>query len=202
MSVRKMITGALMTGAAVYGLASAASAGQFDGVTVNVITFTGPQIAEPLQRRAPDFEKLTGAHINVITVPFSDLYQKILTDWSTGTNSLDAGVFAPQWMVDYVTPGLMEDLSARVAGDKGLQEDDVGGFFKDFSQKFGGKTYTVTLDGDFQMVYYRLDVAKKLGNLLNQGKEHYEELKSKALEEADEFKHEANNTYKKTKSSM
>lgn len=163
MSVRKMITGALMTGAAVYGLASAASAGQFDGVTVNVITFTGPQIAEPMQRRAPDFEKLTGAHINVITVPFSDLYQKILTDWSTGTNSLDAGVFAPQWMVDYVTPGLMEDLSPRVAADKDLQLDDIGDFFKNFSMKFAGKTYTVTLDGDFQMVYYRTDVAQKLG---------------------------------------
>ena len=38
------------------------------------MTFTGPQIAEPLQRRAPEFEKLTGAKINVITVPFSDLY--------------------------------------------------------------------------------------------------------------------------------
>ena len=60
------------------------------GVTVNVMTFTGPQIAEPLQRRAPDFEKLTGAKVNVITVPFSDLYQKLLTDWSSGTNSIDA----------------------------------------------------------------------------------------------------------------
>ena len=46
------------------------------------------------------------------------------------------------------------------------------------------------------------DVTKKLGNLLNLGKEHYEELKSKALEEADEFKHQATNTYKKTRSSM
>src|SRR4051812_41581382 len=35
---------------------------KYAGVTVNILTFTGPQIAEPLQRRAPDFEKLTGAH--------------------------------------------------------------------------------------------------------------------------------------------
>src|SRR5215475_10570247 len=91
------------------------AAGQFDGVTVNVMTFTGPQIAEPLQRRAPDFQKLTGAKINVITVPFSDLYQKLLTDWAGGTNSIDAAVFAPQWMVDYVTPGLLEDITDRVA---------------------------------------------------------------------------------------
>ena len=62
---------------------------KYDGVTVNS-DFTGPQIAEPLQRRAPDFEKLTGAKINVITVPFCDLYKKMLTDLATGTNSYDA----------------------------------------------------------------------------------------------------------------
>jgi multiple sugar transport system substrate-binding protein len=138
-------------------------AGQFDGVTVNIMTFTGPQIAEPLQRRAPDFEKLTGAKINIITVPFSDLYQKLLTDWAGGTNSVDAAVFAPQWMVDYVQAGVLEDLTQRVAADQAMQEDDIAPFFRDFSQKYSGKNYMVALDGDFQMVYYRTDVLQKLG---------------------------------------
>ena len=161
MKLRSALLGAGALGA--LGFTSANAAMMYDGVTVNIMTFTGPQIAEPLQRHAPEFEKLTGAHINVVTVPFSELYQKVLTDWTTGTNSIDGAVFAPQWMVDYVTPGLMEDITPRIAGDKDLQEDDVGGFFKEFSQKFQGKTYTVTLDGDFQMVYYRTDIAKALG---------------------------------------
>ncbi len=72
-----------------------AFAKKYDGVTVNIVTFTGPQIAEPLQRRAPDFKKLTGAQVNIITVPFSDLYNKLLTDIATGTNSYDGTVFAP-----------------------------------------------------------------------------------------------------------
>ena len=143
--------------------AGGAFAGEFDGVTINIMTFTGPQIAEPMQRRAPDFEKATGAKVNIITVPFSDLYQKLLTDWAGGTNSIDAGVFAPQWMVDYVTPGLLEDISGKLAGDKQAAQDDVSPFFREFSQKFNGKTYMITLDGDFQMVYYRTDVAEKLG---------------------------------------
>src|SRR5882672_1200347 len=100
-------------GAAGMALPAAAQM-KYDGVTVNIVTFTGPQRAEPLQRRAPDFQKLTGAKINVITVPFSDLYAKLLTDWSSGTNSIDATVFAPQWMVDYATPGYLEDLTARI----------------------------------------------------------------------------------------
>ena len=79
------------------------------------MTFTGPQIAEPLQRRAPDFEALTGAKVNVITVPFSDLYTKLLTDWSSGTNSIDAAVFAPQWMVDYIAAGLPRGSDATAS---------------------------------------------------------------------------------------
>jgi hypothetical protein len=51
------------------------------GVEVTVLTFTGPQIAEPLQRRAPDFNGQTGATIKVVTVPFADLYDKIPPTW-------------------------------------------------------------------------------------------------------------------------
>ena len=146
------------------GLASLAvstpalSAKRFDGVTVNIMTFTGPQIAEPLQRRAPEFEAATGARINVITVPFSDLYAKLLTDWASGTNSIDAAVLAPQWAVDFVEPGFLENLSGRVAKDKALKLEDIAPFFRDFSQRYNGKTYLLTLDGDFHMVYYRSDI--------------------------------------------
>src|SRR5215470_19188290 len=128
---RMVLAGSLLAGGLL--AAGGASAGEFDGVTVNIMTFTGPQIAEPLQRRAPDFEKMTGAKINVITVPFSDLYTKLLTDWASGTNSVDAAVFAPQWMGDYAAAGLLEELSGRVANDKALDWDGIGPFFRDFS---------------------------------------------------------------------
>jgi len=139
------------------------TSGKFNGITIRVVTFTGPQIAEPLQRRAPDFNKATGAKVEVITVPFSDLYQKILTDFSTKTNSYDAMVFDPQWMGDYVTPGYLEDLSDRVTKDSSLQWSDVGAFFRDFSATYKGKVYTIPLDGDFQMVYYRKDLLQRDG---------------------------------------
>lgn len=143
--------------------APAIAAGKYDGVTVNVMTFTGPVVAEPLQRRAPEFEKATGAKINIVTVPFSDLYTKLLTDWATGTNSIDAAVIPPQWAVDYIEPGHLQDLSAWMGADKALQENDIAPFFRDFSQRYKGKSYLVTMDGDFQMVYYRTDVLQTLG---------------------------------------
>jgi multiple sugar transport system substrate-binding protein len=137
--------------------------GKYSGVTVRVVTFTGPQIAEPLQRRAPDFSKATGAKVEVITVPFSDLYQKILTDFATKTNSYDAMVFDPQWMGDYVPAGYLEDLTDRVQKDSTLQWNDIAPFFRDFSATYKGRVYTVPLDGDFQMVYYRKDLLQKDG---------------------------------------
>ena len=139
------------------------NAAKYDGVEVNIMTFTGPQIAEPLQRRAPDFRRETGAQVNIITVPFSDLYSKLLTDWATRANSVDAAVFAPQWMGDYAEPGYLEDLTDRVANDPALQADDIAPFFRDFSQQYQGRTWLLTLDGDFQMAYYRTDALEQLG---------------------------------------
>src|SRR4051812_29490191 len=142
---------------------SGTSSTKYAGVEVNVLTFTGPQIAEPLQRHAPEFAAQTGAKINVVTVPFSDLYQKVLTDLATKTNSYQAFVFDPQWMGDFVTPGYLEDLSSRVKADTALQWEDVAPFFRDFSATYQGKVYTIPLDGDFLMVYYRSDILSKDG---------------------------------------
>ena len=154
-----------LVGSGASGLASATTipSREFDGVEVNIVTFTGPQIAEPLQRRAPAFAELTGAKIRIVTVPFADLFQSILTDQVTGTNSFDAFVFAPQWMVDYISAGVLEDITDRVNNDAALEWDDVGQFFREFSASFEGSTYAIPLDGDFHMVYYRTDVLEELG---------------------------------------
>jgi len=140
-----------------------AAAQNFAGVEVNVLTFTGPQIAEPLQRHAPEFAAKTGAKINVVTVPFSDLYQKVLTDVASGTNSYSAFVFDPQWMGDFVTPGYLADLTDKVKNDPVIKWDDIGPFFRDFSATYQGKVYAVPLDGDFHMVYYRTDLFQQAG---------------------------------------
>ncbi len=139
-------------------VASGATGGtQFAGVTVNLLTFNGPQVAEPLQRRAPAFEAATGARINVVAVGFQEIYDIALLDAASGTNSFDAYVFDPQWMGDFVTPGYLEDITDRVNSDAGLQWQDIGPFFRDFNATYGGRVYTIPLDGDFHMVYYRSD---------------------------------------------
>jgi len=135
----------------------------FKDVNVNLLTFNGPQIAEPLQRRAPDWEAMTGGHINVIAVPFQTIYDKALLDASTGTNSFDAYVFNPQWMGDFVGPGYLKDLTDTVNSDPQIQWQDVAPFFRDFNATYNGKVYAIPLDGDFHIVYYRKDLLDRDG---------------------------------------
>lgn len=134
-----------------------------EGQTVNIVTFTGPQIAEPLQRRAPEFERLTGAKINIVTVPFSDLEERILTDASGGANAYDAWVFDPQWLGDFVSAGIIQDLNGKIADDQTLHWNDVAPFFREYSSRYQGKVYAIPLDGDLHLLYYRADLVEKDG---------------------------------------
>jgi multiple sugar transport system substrate-binding protein len=124
---------------------------------ITILTFVGPQVAEPLQRRAPDFTAETGIKVNVVTVPNSDLYQKALTDMATGTNSYDGFLFAPSWIVDFAPAGYLTDLTDWVNEDQTLKWDDVAPFFRDFNS-YDGRVYSMPLDGDFHMMYYRSDL--------------------------------------------
>ncbi|HEX5823967.1 MAG TPA: extracellular solute-binding protein [Candidatus Limnocylindrales bacterium] len=144
-------------------VAVASQGTKFAGVNVNILTFNGPQVAEPLQRRAPDWEKLTGGHVNVVAVGFQTIYDKALLDASTGTNAFDAYVFNPQWLGDFTGPGYLLDLTDRVNKDPQLDWQDIGPFFRDFNASYNGKVYTIPLDGDFHMVYYRKDLLDKDG---------------------------------------
>jgi multiple sugar transport system substrate-binding protein len=158
-----LVLTACTTAASPSPTASGPAGTKFAGISVNILTFNGPQVAEPLQRRAPDWQQLTGGHVNVVAVGFQTIYDKALLDASTGTNSFDGYVFDPQWLGDFVGPGYLLDLSDRVTADTQLDWQDIGPFFRDFNATYNGKVYTIPLDGDFHMVYYRSDLLTKDG---------------------------------------
>lgn len=135
----------------------------YDGVIVNIMTRPGPVIAGRIVERAEEFKEMTGAEIRVAEVPFAELFQKILTDWATGTNSIDVGVFASGWGVELVSADLVENLDPYIANDDLIDLEDIAPYFRDFNQKVKGSTYFITLDGDFQMLYYRTDVLESAG---------------------------------------
>ncbi len=161
----KSINRALLGATAAAGMLTASSAAfaQYEGVTVNILTRPGPVIAQRLVDRGEEFKAATGAEIRVDEVPFAELFQKLLTDWATGTNSIDVGVFASGWAVEMVDGDLLEPLDAYIAKDDKIDIDDIAPYFREYNQKIGGNTYLITVDGDFQMLYYRKDVLDELG---------------------------------------
>ena len=62
-------------------------------------------IAGRLAERGKEFEAATGGKIVVTEVPFAEIFPKTQADWSTGTNSIDVGVFAAGWGGNLSRPG-------------------------------------------------------------------------------------------------
>jgi multiple sugar transport system substrate-binding protein len=159
----KKLSALTLSVAAIGATAVPAFAQDFKGVTVDILTRPGYVIAGPLAERGKDFEAMTGAKIVVTEVPFAEIFPKIQADWSTGTNSIDVGVFAAGWGVELDAAGLLEDLDPYIAADAKIDLDDIAPYFREFGQKVGGKTKLLMVDGDFQMVYYRTDVLSSAG---------------------------------------
>ena len=159
----KKLSALTISVAAIGATAIPAFAQDFKGVTVDILTRPGYVIAGPLAERGKDFEAMTGAKIVVTEVPFAEIFPKIQADWSTGTNSIDVGVFAAGWGVELDAAGLLEDLDPYIAADSKIDLDDIAPYFRDFGQKVGGKTKLLMVDGDFQMVYYRTDGLNSAG---------------------------------------
>ncbi len=162
-SVIRYLGSTLFAGAAIMAASVPAVAGEYDGITVTILTRPGPVIAQRMVERGKEFTAATGATIKVNEVPFAELFQKTLTDWATGTNSIDVGVLASGWSVELVNGGLLENLDPYVAKDTKIDMADIAPYFREYNQKIAGSTYLVTIDGDFQMMYYRTDVLEKAG---------------------------------------
>jgi len=111
---------------------------------VNIMT-SPTAIAEPLQRHAPEFEKAPRPR-STDHGAVSDSITKLLTDWSSGTNSVDA---ASSHRSGWATTSPAASPGHLRLGRQG-QGSSPGrhrGFFRDFSAKYNGKTYLIPLDG-------------------------------------------------------
>src|SRR5215216_905711 len=117
--------GAMAVAGVVAASGSAAAAGKYDGVTIRILTRPGPVIAKRLDDHGKEFTAATGAVVTVTEVPFAEIFQKTLTDWASGTNSIDVAVLAASWVPELVEAGVLEDLSDYVAKDDKIDLADI-----------------------------------------------------------------------------
>lgn len=138
-----------------------ASPQRFDGVTINIIVHNGQRTG--IQRHIAGFEERTGARINLTGIPFKDLYSTLQQNWSGNASRYDAALILPQWQINFIQTGYLEDLTDRRKSDVALQWEDIAPLFRNFSTVYQGHTYSIPLDGDYHMVYYRTDLLEQAG---------------------------------------
>src|SRR5262245_8194521 len=75
---------------------------------LNAIWESQLQAQDPILFSGPKWEELTGIKINVLEVPFADMYTNMVTEHLAGTGGHDVISIVPAWQADFVLQGLPE----------------------------------------------------------------------------------------------
>ena len=125
----------------------------YTGRTLNIITHAIPVIGEPTALHATQFQELTGATVNVVHVPFGDLFQRIMIPFQTQQAAYDVLFFGSLWLGDF-NPYLAE-VPAVYQDAPGMQA--VTPTYRGVAS-WDGKMLNYTMDGDCHYLKYRSDV--------------------------------------------
>ena len=123
----------------------------YSGITLNILTHEKPVMGEPTELHARQFEKLTGAKINITFVPFGKLYQELQLGLKTG--KYDIVFYGSLWIADIVE--FLEPIPDKMINSP--QFKDVLKHYKMIS-RWGDKYYQVPIDGDRHYFQYRHDI--------------------------------------------
>ncbi len=129
-------------------------------VTVNVIGDAGHNMVQ-YDFWADDFAKM-GIKINQIGVGFNDIYTKEKAEFVAASGAFDVVTFYPAYIGDFAGNGYLEPLDDYMkktpASVYDPHQDDMIAPFRELYNKFGGKTYALTIDGDILIFQYRKDL--------------------------------------------
>jgi len=135
---------------------------RFEGQTLTVAVIQGGArggISGPLFFWRTAFEQATGATLDIVELPFSQLYTTTATDFLTNQNTYDV-VFVGSWFYgDFVTNDWIRPVTDFM-DDEGypVWEPDAVAPPLQTLMTWGGEWYGVLNDGDAQLLYYRKDI--------------------------------------------
>lgn len=134
----------------------------YKGRTLSIITHAVPVMGEPTALHAKQFEELTGAKVNVVHVPFGDLFQRIMIPFQTGQSAYDVLFYGSLWIGDF--HAYLEPAPAKYLNTAGMK--DVTLNYRGVAT-WGNQMVQFPVDGDRHYLKYRKDV---LDNPENQKK--------------------------------
>lgn len=125
----------------------------FKGVTVRVAV--GSFMSTGVKIFKQQWEQQTGGTLEIVEIPFGDLYSKLFQAFSSRTDAYDVVIYAGGWVSGFAKSKFirsLEDLHTRYTKNW----DSVLPTAQKLTY-FGDERYTVPLDGDVIMLYYRKD---------------------------------------------
>ncbi len=129
-------------------------------ITVNQAGKEGP-ISGPLYKAAKIWEEQTGGKVEVVEIPFTSHYSKMMEDLVTGAGNFDASMIGSWWLGDLIAGDFVVPI------DEYYKKGTHPYWAKDWLppslkmlHKWGDKWYGVPNDSDGQILYYRDDILR------------------------------------------
>ena len=143
---------ALALGGVVAPRPSGAASADFKGKAV--VVAVGSFMSSGIAMFKDQWEARTGVRIQIVEIPFGDLYQRLFTAFTSGAHQFDVAIYASNWIPEFAQAGHIISLESYYP-----QKDNWSTVLPSvqkimYSQ---GKRYTVPLDGDIIFGYYRTD---------------------------------------------
>ena len=101
-----------------------------------------------------EWEKQTGGTIDIVEIPFGDLYQRLFAAFTSGADQFDIAIYASNWIPEFAQAGHVIPLEPYYSQKENWNDVLPTVQRIMYSQ---GKRYTVPLDGDIIIGYYRKD---------------------------------------------
>lgn len=134
-----------------------------EGVTLNVAS-QNDQFAVVMAEIAPEFEKLTGADVNVEILSYPELLTKITADFIGNTGGYDIVTMDIVWAGQFEEAGHTLDLGEFIDRDKDeLQLDDIYPVAMEALGQYNGRQIAYPFAGYANVLAYRTDLYEAAG---------------------------------------
>ena len=134
--------------------AQAGCSPDFTGVTLTAVSQTGPFIASALRMAGDKWEAKTCGKLNIVEIPFGELYPKYITGMTAGNVDFDIMTYAPAWLADFAP--FLSEMPAQYTS--GPAWDDIAPVYRDRLMVWDGKVISQSMDGDVHTLQYRTDL--------------------------------------------
>lgn len=113
------------------------------------------------EQYAAQFEEETGIAVNLISEGFPTYYDKMLTTFSSGSDTYDVAMLAYQWTGGIAAPGFIVPLDEAVAE----REDELGGIIQSATDLYtwDGQQWAIPFAAQAETLFYRADLLEEAG---------------------------------------